>query len=172
MLTLTVFIPAQQEWYVFPTKEEQEDFMNDYDEFTNWCDALSFPVFLTYSLPSSDFDLTVLAEVVLFFMAVYALSDSQASIYDWMDPDSYMNHKNRAMCSHYDIHLNRNRVFNELMLDDWIVIHVEGPLIKSILTADQHKALRNMLSSDELEKLQILSDSIDRKTGLTYVAKE
>lgn len=168
LLTLTVFIPAQQEWYVFPTKAEQEAFMNDYDEHANWCNVLSFPVFLTYSQPSSGFDLTVLAEVVLFFMAIYALSDSQASVYDWIDPDSYMNHKKRSMCSYYDIHLNRNRIFNELMLDDWIVAYVEGPLIKNILTNDQHKPLRNMLSSDELEKLQIVSDSVSIKTALSH----
>lgn len=164
LLTITIYAPAQQEWYVFPTKADQEVFMDQYDDFTNWCNTLSAPVFVTYSQPPSDFDLTALAEVVLFFAAIYEISLSQSSIYDWIDPDSYMNHKKQAMCSYYSIHINRSRVFNELMVNDWRVIHIEGPLIKRILTEDDKTdcgSLRKMLGKDELDLLQKVSNAIE-----------
>jgi hypothetical protein len=174
LLALTIPSPAQQEWYVFRTKAEEKDFQNDYDYSTNWCDALEFPVFLTYSQPLSASGwiqfANVIPEVALFCMSVYALRARQAGFYSWMDPDSYMNHKNRTQCSYYGIHENRNRVFNELMIEDWIVANVEGPLIKSILTDDQYKFKRDMMSKAELEKLQGLSDSIDEKTMLSRPA--
>jgi hypothetical protein len=165
--TLTVPSPIQQEWYVFPTKAEQLAYYAAHPAaLSNWCAAIKLPIFLTYSQTSRKFDLYTLFQVYLFFMLVHALITYQTKIYNWMDPERYMNHKKRAQCSYYDIHENRNRVFNELMLNDWMVVHAKGPLIKRILTDDhdKYKTMRNMLSTDELKKLQDVSDDIDKKT--------
>lgn len=163
LLSLTVYTPARQEWYVFPSSEEQEDFMDKYNEFTNWCDALTAPVFLTYSQPPNGVQFSVLAEVVLFFTGVYALSDSQSTIYDWIDTDNYMNMQRRDSCCYFNVHANRSRIFNELMVIDWLVARVEGPTLKSIINDDAYQKIREDLKEENVEKLKKILISIEEK---------
>jgi hypothetical protein len=163
LLSLTVYTPARQEWYVFPTSDQQSDFMDKYDEFTNWCGALTSPVFLTYSQPPNGVELSVLAEVVLLFTGVYALSGSQSTIYDWLDPDNYMNLQHRDSCCYFNVHANRSRIFNELMVIDWLVAHVSGPTLKYVINDDACQKIRENLTEANVEKLKKILESIEGK---------
>ena len=165
-LTLTVYTPARQEWYVFPTKDEESDFVKSGgNKFTDSCGALPLPVFLTYSQPPKGLDFASLAEIVIFAQLVYTMGAVQRQIYDWIDRDEYMNWQKRASCSYFDLHVNRSRVFNELMIVDWLVANVHKPLLSAVLTdqSDRYCGIRKNLKTSDLEELRKILESIESK---------
>lgn len=157
--------PAKQLWYVFPTLSNQTTFMEEHDVFTNWCSALEYPVKLEYSQSSSGLDIFSFLQILLFFLTVKELKDSQTVMYDWIDTDEMMDVDNKDNCCYYDIHAFRNRTFNELMLRDWYIKYVQYPVLRDIMTQDKHKQMRERLEEETCNKFKKIIADIEEKLG-------
>jgi hypothetical protein len=156
--------PSHEQWYVFPTRDETIAFNDVNDELSsNWCSVLTFPVKLRYSQSGNDFNIFSLIEVFLFLITIRHLSDTQAKIYDWVDSDEVLDTDQKELCPYYNIHQKRNRTFNELMLNDWIVKYIYLPVITDIMTSEKHEKLRELITKETVDKMKAITESIRAK---------
>lgn len=164
-ISLYVVQPSQQVWYIMPNISNQTAFQETYLELrnVNWCDSLLSPVKILYSEKPLSFDIFSMVQIYLFSLSVKALSESQELLYDWIDPDEFMNEENKESCSYYGIYKNRDRIFNELMLDDWIVRYVVYSVLEEICDWDKHPELSSKLTKYQMEKFTTLLSDIKAK---------
>jgi hypothetical protein len=132
-------------WYIFPTFDSFEHFQhyinrnqsNAYlgpNKYSDWCSLISSPVRAQYSNSiTAGGSATSLLQAVLFFQMTYTLWSSQVPVYDFMDFDEYMDARSQESCPYYNIHEFRSRNFTNIMLDDWMVLFVSYPVLKSLL---------------------------------------
>ncbi len=151
-------------WYVFPTQADESAFLNANGDSTNlnWCSSLSYPVYVTYKQSDSRaIEPSDILEFVVFFSNLFALSRAQKVVYDWVDTDAYMNSANKDSLVYYDIHKNRDRIFNETMLEDWRVLNVYLPVLEGLLASSltvNGKTLLNTESNPDFKKKLLLEE--------------
>jgi hypothetical protein len=175
LVTLFSFRKQLQVWYVFETVAAELEFIKSTkhensrdDAYFGWCDSLSEPVALVYVKRSSSDLSTALLQALLFLRMCYSMLEQQQRLYDWIDPDEFMNVKNKETCPYFDIHKNRNRIFSEAMLYDWLACNFLYPIFITILTVPELSGLRKKLGNAHLDKAKRAVECIHRKqvTGL------
>ena len=165
--TLTIFSlkDTEEDWYVFPSFSAQVNFTRDatYSNYmTAWCGGLPRPVHLTYSKYSPPIATQILQSVLNVYHC-YQILSHLSKAFKWMDPEVYMVEEKKELCSYYDIHQNRIRVFNEPILYDWFVINIQYPIVYSILFDSKYTELRESIPPPILVAMTSLLHSIASK---------
>ena len=167
LVTLIAVKPDEQYWLVFPTKDEALAF--DYYEYVNFCNVLEYPVLLHYTQPPSGFSTSSLLSGILFFQSVRSLIVTQKAIYTWLDSDAYMDKENKTELVYYNIHELRENVMDELMIDDWVIVNIDLPVLKPFLldleTVSVNKQFTEERKKEAIKELTEIIKAIEEKVN-------
>jgi hypothetical protein len=89
--------------------------------------------------------------------------EQQQRIYDWVDPEEYMDESKKDACPYFDLHNNRNRIFSEAMLYDWLASNFFYPIFLTILTDPSFKEVCDDLGEERLVIAKRALESIHKK---------
>ena len=156
---VTLFMPEQiQEWYVFPTVDAEAAFIGTLQNIGDtettkfgWCNSLDQPLELTYVKYSSPSISASILKALAFLQMCYAMVESQRALYDWINIGEYIDESNKDVCSYYDIHKKRSRIFSEPMLYDWLAVNFYYPIWHKILNDPNYVKLRKRVKRKNLE---------------------